>query len=158
MSERRQAIRMHLEITRAMLLDLLNGLRADDWAKPIVSSEGAWTVHQALMHLASAEIGQIAVGRRMLTGEAKLGPDFSLDFWNKRQVEKLRDRSPDDLLRDMSSSRQMLMAWIDGLKEEDFEKAGQHGRGDFITVEQLCYRVGEHEAEHTEQIRRAVGQ
>lgn len=156
MTDRKQAIYRHLEATRAEFLEAISDLELADWDRLVTSSEGAWTVKQTLAHVAGAEPGQLAIGQRMLTGEAKLRKDFSLDFWNKRQVEKRKDRSPAELLDDLSGSRRQLLAWIDGLSEADFEKSGQHGRGDVITVEQLCYRVGEHEAEHTAQIKRAL--
>lgn len=158
MTERKQAIRQHLESTRAALIEAVSGLAAEDWERLVTSSEGAWTVRQALAHLASAEAGQLATGRRMLTGEAKLREDWNLDFWNRRQVEKRQDRSPTDLLGDLSTSRRELLEWIDGLSEADLEKSGQHARGDVITIEQLCFRVGEHEADHAVQIRRALEQ
>lgn len=157
MSERKQAIYRHLEATRAEFLAAVAGLAPDDWERLVASDEGAWTVKQTLAHVAGAEPGQLAIGRRMLTGEAKLREDWSLDFWNKRQVEKRQDRTPDELIGDLSVSRRELLAWIDGLSEDDFAKSGQHGRGDVITVEQLCYRVGEHEALHAAAIRHALG-
>jgi len=158
MTERKQAIRQHLESTRAALIEAVSGLAAEDWERLVHSSEGAWTVRQALAHLASAEAGQLATGQRMLTGEAKLREGWNLDFWNRRQVEKRQDRSPTDLLGDLSTSRRELLEWIDGLSEADLEKSGQHARGDVITIEQLCFRVGEHEADHAVQIRRALEQ
>ena len=156
MGDRTSAILHHLAATRAELLDAVSGLGDDDWDRRIASDEGAWAIRQLLAHVASAEPGQLATGRRMLAGEARLGDGFSLDVWNRRQVEKLKDRSPAELLSDLSASRQTLLAWIAGLSDTDLDKSGQHARGDFITVEQLCYRIGEHEAGHAEQILAAL--
>ena len=157
LSDRKQAIRQHLEATRATLLNAVAGLAPEDWNRPVASSEGAWTVKQALAHLAAAESGQLATGQRMLTGEARLGEGFNLDVWNQRQVAKRKDRAPADLLNDMIASRQQLLAWIEGLAEADLDKSGQHARGDMITVEQLCFRIGEHEVQHAAEIRQALG-
>src|SRR3989304_3263187 len=90
MPDRKEAIRKHLETTRAILLGVVSRLSAEDWNRPVASSEGAWTAQQALAHLATAEAGQIAIGRRMLTGEARLRDDFDLNYWNQRQVGKLK--------------------------------------------------------------------
>lgn len=157
MSERKQAIYQHLQSTRQTLLDTVQGLADQDWNRTIHSSEGAWSVKQALTHLAAAEPGQIGTGKRMLKGEAKLPEGFSLNYWNNRQVEKHKDKTPQELLAQMSESRTQLLAWIEALDEADFDKSGQHARGDFITIEQLCYRVGEHEADHAAQIKQALG-
>ncbi len=156
MSDCKRAIRRHLETTRATLLDAVAGLAPEEWDWPAASSEGAWTVRQVLAHLAAAEPGMLGTGQRMLTGEAKLGPGFSLDVWNQRQVAKRKDQTPADLLNDLAASRQQLLAWLDGLAETELDKSGQHARGDIITVEQLCFRIGEHEAQHAAEIRRAL--
>jgi uncharacterized damage-inducible protein DinB len=156
MSDRRQAIQQHLRVTRDTVLDVFHSLEAGDWERPIASSEGAWTARQTLAHLVAAEIGQRATGQRMLTGEARLGEGFSLDFWNQRQIEKRKDQAPDALLDELAASRQKLLTWIEGLTEADLDKSGQHGRGDVITVEQLCYRIGEHETDHAMEIRQAL--
>jgi hypothetical protein len=157
MSERKQAIYQHLQSTRQALLDAVQGVSDQDWERTVYSSEGAWSVKQVLTHLASAEPGQIGTGRRMLEGEAKLPEGFSLNFWNGRQVEKNKDKTPQELLAQMVESRKQLLAWIEALDEADFDKSGQHARGDFISVEQLCYRVGEHEADHAAEIKQALG-
>jgi uncharacterized damage-inducible protein DinB len=165
LSDRKDAIRRHLATTRALLIDAVAELSQAEWERPVApalsgvegSSEGAWTVRQVVAHLASAEPGQIATGQRMLAGEARLPESFRLDFWNQRQVEKRKDQAPADLLSDLSQSRQRLTAWIDGLSQADLDKSGQHARGDFITVAQLCFRIGEHEAQHADEIRRALG-
>jgi hypothetical protein len=156
MSDRKQAIRQHLETTRSALMSTLSAVGAADWDRPVASSDGAWTVKQALAHLVSAESGQLGTGQRMLAGEAKLGEGFSLDIWNQRQVAKRKDQTPESLLDEISASRQKLLAWIDGLAESDLDQSGQHGAGDVITVEHLCYRIGKHEATHAVEIKRAL--
>lgn len=156
MNDRKRAIRDHLSASRAIVTSLFGAFGPADWERPVASSEGAWTVKQALAHLVSAEIGQLGTGQRMLTGEARLGEGFSLDFWNRRQVEKRKDQPPAALLDELAASRQNLLVWIDGLAEADLDRSGQHGRGDMITVEQLCYRIGEHEVEHALEVQRAL--
>jgi hypothetical protein len=51
-----------------------------------------------------------------------------------------------------------LLALLDEVAEADLDKHGKHGRGDVISLKQLFYRIGEHEAEHTEQIKQALEQ
>jgi hypothetical protein len=51
-----------------------------------------------------------------------------------------------------------LLAFLDEVSTEDLGKRGKHGRGDVISLEQLFYRIGEHEAEHTAEIKQALGQ
>ena len=157
MSDRKQAIRRHLEATRAVVMEAVAGLGSDDWQKPVASSEGAWSVKQALAHVASAEGGQLATCQRILAGEIKLPAGFSRDYWNQRQVEKRKERAPAELFDELAASRQKLLAWIEGLAEADLDKSGEHASGDTLTVEQVCFRIGEHEVGHAAEIRQALG-
>jgi len=56
----------------------------------------------------------------------------------------------------MAESRQKLLAFLGEVSAEDLDQRGRHGRGDVISLEQLFYRIGEHEAEHTAEIKRAL--
>ena len=72
-------------------------------------------------------------------------------------MEKNQAKQPPEILFGMAESHQKLLAFLDEVSAEDLEKRGKHGRGDVISLEQLFYRIGEHEAEHTAEIKQALG-
>jgi len=158
LDERKSALRDYLTATRADLRALLENLPTADWERPVQSAEGGWTVKQALLHLWTSETGQTATGKAIAAGQPTVPDDFDLHRYNNRQVEKNRDRSPQDVLTAMLDSRQKLLAFLDDVTEAELARSGRHGRGDVISLEQLFHRIAEHEAEHTAEIRSALAQ
>ena len=157
LDERKRLIHDQLIRTREALLEVIGQMQPADWERPVQAAEGGWMVKQALLHLATAENGQIHTGKAIVAGQPTVPDDFDLNRYNKRQIEKSRDKQPPEILFGMAESRQKLLAFLDEVGAEDLDKRGKHGRGDVISLEQLFYRVGEHEAEHTAEIKRALG-
>jgi uncharacterized damage-inducible protein DinB len=157
LSERKHLIHDHLIRTREELLDVIGQMDTADWERPVQAGESGWTVKQALLHVATSESGQLAAGKAIAAGQPTVPDDFDLNRYNKRQIEKNQARQPPEILFGMAESRQKLLAFLDDVSAEDLDKRGKHGRGDVISLEQLFYRIGEHEAEHTAEIRQTSG-
>jgi hypothetical protein len=157
LGERKHLIHDHLIRTREELLEVIGQMDTADWDRPVQSAEGGWTVKQALLHLATSESGQILTGKAIAAGQPTVPDDFDLDRYNKRQVEKNQAKQPPEILFGMAESHQKLLAFLDTVSAEDLEKRGKHGRGDVISLEQLFYRIGDHEAAHTAEIKQALG-
>ncbi|MBO9360774.1 MAG: DinB family protein [Thermoflexus sp.] len=156
MSERRAAIRRHLEQTRAEVLAIASQLREADWEKPVQGERGKWTARQVLAHLAAAEIGQMSRIQRVLGGERYMPESFNLDMWNERQIQKRENQRIEDILKDLEASRQALLQLLDSLSEEQLDIEGQHAMGAMMTVEQMFYHLGNHERDHAAELRRAL--
>ncbi|MCS6964785.1 DinB family protein [Thermoflexus sp.] len=156
MSERKAAIRTHLEQTRAEVLAIASRLREADWEKSVQGEHGKWTARQVLAHLAAAEIGQMSRIQRVLAGERYMPEGFNLDLWNERQVQKRENQKVEDILKDLEASRQALLSLLDSLNEEQLDIEGQHAIGAMMTVEQMFYHVGNHERDHAAELRRAL--
>lgn len=157
MSERKQALRKHLVATREALLQVIGQMQPADWDKPVQTVEGGWTVKQMLLHIATSEVGQIRTGQAIAAGQPTVPDDFDLNRYNNRQVEKNQGKQPPEILFGMAESRQKLLAFLDEVPEADLDKRGRHARGDVISLADLFQRVGEHETEHTAQIKAALG-
>ena len=157
LGERKHLIRDHLSHTREELLEVIRQMRPSDWEQPVQAVEGGWKVKQVLLHVATSESGQLAAGKAIAAGQPTVPDDFDLNRYNRRQIEKNQARQPPEILFGMAESRQKLLAFLDDVSAEDLDKRGKHGRGDVISLEQLFYRIGEHEAEHTAEIRQASG-
>jgi hypothetical protein len=157
LSERKHLIHDHLTRTRAELLEVIGRLQPTDWEQTVQSVEGGWTVKQAMLHLATSESGQILTGKAIAGGQPTVPDDFDLNRYNQRQVEKNQAKQPPEILSGMAESRQKLLAFLDEVSAEALDQRGKHARGDVISLEQLFYRIGEHEAEHTVEIKQALG-
>ena len=157
LSERKHAIHDHLLHTREALLEVIGQMQPSDWEQPVQAVEGGWKVKQVLLHLATSESGQINAGKAIAAGQPSVPDDFDLNRYNNRQVEKNKDKQPPEILFGMAESRQKLLAFLGEVSAEDLDRRGKHGRGDVLSLEQLFYRIGEHEAEHTAEIKLALG-
>ena len=155
--DRKHRIKDHLNHTREELLELVGQLTPDDWERQVQAEDGHWTLQQMMLHVAIAEVGQIKTATSIIAGQSNVPDDFDLDRYNRRQIEKNAAKLPPEILFSMAESRQKLFALIDEVSEADLDKRGKHGRGDVLTVEQLFYRIGEHEAEHAATMRAALG-
>jgi uncharacterized damage-inducible protein DinB len=157
LTERKHLIHDHLLYTREELLEVIGEMNAADWDRLVQAAEGGWTVKQVLLHVATSESGQIKTAQAIAGGQPTVPDDFDLDRYNRRQLEKNQARQPPEILFSMAESRQKLLTFLDKVTAEDLDKRGKHGRGDVISLEQLFYRIGEHEAEHTAEIKQALG-
>lgn len=157
LTERKHLIHDHLIRTREATLELVGQMDMHDWDRPVQTAEGGWTVKQMLLHLATSESGQIKTGQAIAAGQPTVPDDFDLNRYNKRQIEKNQDKQPPEILFSMAESHQKLLAFLDTVTADDLEKRGRHGRGDVISLDQLFYRIGEHEAEHMAEIKLALG-
>ncbi len=157
LSERKHLIHDHLIRTREELLKVIGQMEIADWDRPVQAADAGWTVKQMLLHLATAETGQFKTGKAIAAGQSNVSDDFDLNRYNRRQIEKNQAKQPPEILFGMAESRQKVLAFVDEVSAEDLEKRGKHGRGDVVSLEQLFYRISEHEAEHTAEIKKALG-
>jgi hypothetical protein len=157
LSERKHVLYDHLNHTREELLEVVGQMQAADWDRPVQSVEGGWTVKQLLLHVATSESGQIKTAQAIVAGQPTVPDDFDLNRYNARQIEKNKEKQPPEILFSMAESRQKLLAFLEEVPKDALDKSGKHGRGDVITLEQLFLRIGEHEADHAEEMRKALG-
>jgi hypothetical protein len=157
LTERKHLIHDHLIRAREATLELIGQMDSADWDHTVQTTEGGWTVKQMLLHIAMSEIGQIKLAQAIAAGQSTVPDDFDLNRYNRRQIEKNQGKQPPEILFSMADSHQKLLAFLETVSAEDLEKRGKHGRGDVISLEQLFYRIGEHEAEHMAEIKQALG-
>src|SRR5512142_394142 len=143
--DRKQALRDHLAAARAKLDALAARLGADDWERPVQSEGEHWTARQMLAHLLSAETGQLATLKGIADGGPGVKEGFDLDRWNNKQVAREAARTPEELLAALGAARRDTLAAIEALSDEQMARTGRHARGDVLSVEQIFYRIGEHE-------------
>ncbi len=155
--DRKHRIKDQLNHTREEVLEVVGKLSPADWEKPVQAEDSHWTMQQMMLHIAPAEVGQIKTATAIIAGQSTVSDDFDLARYNRRQIEKNAAKLPPEILFGMAESRQKLFALIDEVTEADLDKRGKHGLGDVITLEQLFYRIGEHEAEHAATMKAALG-
>lgn len=154
MYDRKTAIRQRLTEARELLLQATDAL--DDTTVIASTENPQWRVHDILAHVAGSERGMLRNVDRFLAG-GDLPEGFSLDTWNQRQVEKRQAASVEALLSELAASRAEAWVLLDRLSEADLDVKGLHPAGLRTTVAGLFLTIANHELDHGNEIRTAVG-
>ncbi len=150
MGERKAALRAEIEAARQELLAAIDTLADEDWDRPTVNP--AWTARDLLAHLANAEPGLLTRMRRILSGTSEIPPDFDLDAYNQRLVEKRRRSTLQELVLSLAESRREVLRFLDELSDEQLDARGWNSRRQETTVAGLFETIARHEREHTRDI------
>lgn len=154
MSERKERLRTQLSEARAYLLSVAEQIAPE---QALASTENPlWNVHDLLAHIAISERGLQGTVRRFLAGQ-ELPAGFSLDIWNRRQVEKQHEQSIAGLLESLAASRQDTWTLLDSLSDEQLDAPGLHPAGFRTTVAGIFRVLAFHERDHGQEIAMALG-
>jgi len=148
MSNRKADILSLLDQTRQQLKAVLDRLQPGDWETQIQDEDQQWTVRQVVSHLVDAQRGMTSQVTRINAGQEAVPPDFDLNRWNKRAVEKAADKTPPELLIMLEEGRAALKQVLDTLSDTDLDKRGRHSSLKIMSIEEIIRLIGTHEADH----------
>lgn len=148
MSNRKQALLTHLTETRATLNHVLDQLTEAQWETPIQEGDERWTAHHMLAHLFDAERGMVNQATRIAAGETPIPPDFDLNRWNRRAVQKLQDQTVADLRARLLETRAVAQQALETLPDAALDSVGRHSSLQMMSVEVMFRLIGDHERAH----------
>jgi uncharacterized damage-inducible protein DinB len=157
MSSRMDDILHQLDQTRHTLRSVLDHLQIDDWEKTIQDEDQKWTVRQIVSHLFDAQRGMTGQISKISVGEEVIPPDFDLNRWNRRAVEKQADKTPQELVAGLEDGRTALKQVLNGLTDEQLDKRGRHSSLQIMSVEEIIRQIATHEADHARIIAEKLG-
>lgn len=153
MSERKEALRSHMEARHAETWPILEGLKGSDMLLEVYSAEGGtWTVKDLVGHLADGERGNLGQAKRLVAGEQTVPPDFDLDRWNRGAVRRATATAPSELMRAIAESYSGALVFLESLDDNDLDKLGLHSSGETMTTEGFLRRMVDHRLEHVTHI------
>jgi hypothetical protein len=157
MSERIQHVKNELAASRKHLDHVLDQV-GDRWDTQVYSDGAAWTVRQLLTHVAISDKGQANVVAAIAEGRDIVPPDFDLNRYNQRSVEKRADLTVEQAREEMAASRQQLYTWLDTIDESTLDKQGRHASLQILSIEQILVgMLAAHERNHADDIARVLG-
>ena len=154
MTANKASLRKEILDARAELLLEIEHLSESDWIKP-APPEG-WTVKDVVTHLAASQPTQPVLIRNILAGKGGSRPDFDLNFFNKRGLEKREGKTVDDLKTELAAGHADSLNLLDELSDAQLAAQGKHPRGD-KTIGEIFQIIALHDREHTGHIRTALG-
>ncbi|MGQ9889525.1 MAG: DinB family protein [Aggregatilineales bacterium] len=155
-SKRIEQIKQHLAEARQRLDHVLDAAEAHQDA--IVFSDGhGWTVRHLAVHLADADRGATRQVMGIAAGQEVIPPDFDLDRYNRRAVEKRADMTYAEARAALAASRAELLAWLDTIDDATLDAQGRHASLAIMSVEKILGAMAWHERAHADDIARAAG-
>jgi DinB superfamily len=154
MPERKRRIEEWLGSSRRFLLSVVGGMKDEDWQRVAHDDPAQWTARDVLAHVVGAEPSLVGIiTRAQAEGRYTPRPDFDLDFWNRRQVEKRAEKSLADLAAELDRNRVATLKLLADLPEPALDFPVRHpSYGDMI-VEDVFRLIGFHERLHADEIR-----
>ncbi len=155
MPTRVQNLKDDLARSRQHLLHVLDQV-ADHWNIQVYSDGAAWTVGQLAVHLAISDRGQTKTVMGIAEGRELIPPDFDLDRYNRRSVEKRADMTPDQVQAELRATREQLNAWLDTLDDAVLDKQGRHASLRILSIAEFLQVMADHERSHADDIARVL--
>ena len=147
------ALRDELVEAQQALLEVLDGVEADDWSR--ASPNEGWTVRDLLTHLTTSESGFVPTLRRMAAGEGGVPADFDPNRWNAGQLRRRGEIPPDQLRTELESAHADMLALLETLDDQALDQRGHLSSGAEGSTEDNFRLVAFHKRTHTEDIRAA---
>jgi len=157
MIDRKHALSTGLLQAHATLDAVLDQLTPSQWESPIQEADARWTTRQLLSHLCDAARGQAGQITRIVAGEETVPPDFDLNRWNKRTVEKANDRSVAELRQTLADNHALVAKTLAAVSDADLDKVGRHSSLNMMIVETIFRLIGTHEIVHAKDIAQVFG-
>lgn len=145
-----------LNDARAELMAFFDGLDEAKWETAVYHEETTWTITDILRHLVDAERGMMGMMMQWQRGKNPVPPDFDLERWNNRAIEKSAEKNPNELLAEFRKNRIDLLSYINTIKPDDWEKQGRHGSLRIMSIEEVCHLIANHEMDHLRVMKEAV--
>ncbi len=148
-----QSLADRLLVEGGRVIDFFNKLDATLWGKPAYAGEDAWTFHELLAHLVSAEIGRSELIAAIASGGSGAPPEFLIEEYNRSEVKKFSMDSDDSLLDRFWSERTRLAKLVGSLTLFDLTRLGNDpylGSATLLEIIKLTYR---HNQIHLREIR-----
>jgi hypothetical protein len=138
-----QALADRLREEGARVFDFFNNLTKAQWKVQVYPPDSDWSLHHLLAHFISSEIGHKTLIQDVLFGGEGASPDFDIEIFNQREVEKLVNKSNEDLLELFMKVRAELITVVSGLELNDLNRIANDpylGAVPLLEIIKLTYR------------------
>lgn len=149
----REALAQGLDESLAVMENLVQRAGVEGLRRATANPK--WTVKDTFAHLAASGPGLLATVERFLEGR-DLPDNFSLDYWNERQVQKRADVSAQALLDEVRAAHERAKAMLTTLSDEQLAVRGTHPAGTEISVAGVFHLIAQHELAHLADVAQAL--
>lgn len=141
---------------REELLQWCRDLTESEWTQPVYVHDEEWTMQDVLRHLTWAEGGMARLIQQVREGHEGVPPDFDLNRYNARGVDKLKEKTPAELMALMAENRRWILRMLEEMDEEELTLEGRHGSLNVMSISEILHTIALHERGHLRDMRRAL--
>lgn len=153
MSERRDQLRATVTRAHTELAHILDSLSREELDRS-TSNEG-WTGKDVLAHLSSIE-ARLREQVHCALQEGAWAPPETIDAYNAHKVEERERWTVEQLRSELDQECASTLALLDGLPEDQFDRAFDHPRRGRTTAEWVFLHIAEHVETHAQEISAAA--
>lgn len=153
MSGRREAIVSELKNNEAEIIELFEGLNAEQLATTLYPEDPGWSVQQVLAHFITIERSMQWLFRNILAGGPGAPEDFDYHRFNRTQPPKLDGLSLEALFDAFRSVRRETIQIVTDMQDSDFDREGRHAYHGHGKLERFIVWAYEHARMHLDDIR-----
>jgi uncharacterized protein (TIGR03083 family) len=156
-TDKKTKLKQKLTQARTDLENLLASLTPEQWLTPVISEGNTWTVLDIAAHLVENERGMSIHVHKIRKGQETVPPDFELNQWNAGLKDRMGQPSPADLLQNLAQTRAKTLEVLDSIRADEWGLTGRHPARGVITIEQYYETMANHDAWHTNDIKKGLG-
>lgn len=154
-----QRVAQHIEkikASHANLNAILDTVPNHLWETQIYSEGAQWTVRQLLLHLMISNAGQNKLIMGIAEGKEMIPPDYDLERYNKRSVEKQAEVTPEQARTNIAEAHHALITWLNTVDETVLAITGRDVTLQMESIDTMLEVVASHETDHAADIAKWV--
>lgn len=155
MTPRLEQLQQTLTDSHAYVSRVLDAV-GDGWDTQIYSDGAAWTARQLLIHLVISNQGLNNQVFGIAEGREVIPPDFDINRYNKRSVEKKAEMTNAEARASLNEARTALFQWMAAVDDSVLEREGRHASLQIMSLEVMLQLIADHERAHADDIARVL--
>ncbi len=132
--------------------EILDSLEQDGWRGPIEGESDGWTVKDLVAHFIVSEEHLLMIAKDIAAGGEGAPEDIDIDAFNKDQIGRQPDRTPDELQVLLGDVREMTIAWVAVQDDETLDRVGRHPTLGDSSVETIIFSIYAHQLLHMREL------
>lgn len=133
------------------------GLTEEQWQTEVYTEGETWTVRNILAHFVTSERGLVKLFESIRTGGLGAAEDFSIDRYNARQQEKVKNLSAAELQEQFIAVRAETVKWVSRLAQEELDIEGRHPYLGQVPLVEMIKMIYLHNQIHFRDFRKSIG-
>ena len=134
----------------------LRALAPEGWSAVVYREPHVWDVRDLLTQLLSAEEGLLRIAQDVAAGGAGAPESLDHDAFNAEEQQRLKGRSPQELLVALAAARGATLAWVGTLDDAQLDRMGRHPGLGRVTLEAIILSMHGHQLLHLRDVQRCL--